>query len=71
MKRRSSASEVLGLIVTNAIKLGGLAVGLNEVFAHNELRTGALALAALMMAGAQSLESFLAAFFGASAKVKE
>lgn len=54
------------LIVTNLIKLGGLAVALNEVFLKPEIRSGGIALAALMMAGAQSLETFLTSFFGGS-----
>lgn len=57
-------SERSTLIVTNLIKLGGLAVALNEVFVKPEIRSGGIALAALMMAGAQSLETFLTSFFG-------
>lgn len=57
-------AERLGLVVINLIKLGGLAVVLNEVFVQPELRTKALAVAALMMAGATSLESFFEHFFG-------
>lgn len=59
-----SPSEKWGLIVTNVVKLGGLIVALNEALVEPVIRPGAIAIAALMMAGAQSLESFLAAFFG-------
>lgn len=62
--KKPPAPERAGLVVTNLIKLGGLVVAINEVFGHAELRPGAIGLAALMMAGAQSLESFLSAFFG-------
>lgn len=57
-----------GLIVTNLIKLGGLVVALNEALIEPAIRPGALGIAALMMAGAQSLETFLTAFFGAGKK---
>lgn len=57
-------SERSTLIVTNVIKICGVAVAMNEVFARPEIRPGGIALAALMMAGAQSLETFLTSFFG-------
>lgn len=63
-----SPSQRFGLIVTNLIKLGGLVVALNEALAEPTIRPGSLAIAALMMAGAQSLETFLASFFGGGKK---
>lgn len=57
-----------GLVVTNLIKLGGLIVALNEVLGHEVIRPGALGIAALMMAGAQSLETFMSSFFGGPKK---
>ncbi len=57
-------AERAGLVVTNLIKLGGLIVAINEALIEPTLRPGALGLAALMMAGAQSLEAFLTSFFG-------
>lgn len=68
MTRPPSPTERAGFVVTNLIKLGGLFVVLNEVFVENELRPQALAVAALMMAGAQSLESFFQNFFGGARK---
>lgn len=56
--------ERAGLVVTNLIKLGGVAVVINEVFIEAAIRTEAIGVAALMMAGAQSLETFLTSFFG-------
>lgn len=63
-ERERPVSDRSTLIVTNLIKLGGLLVALNEVFLKPEIRSGGIALAALMMAGAQSLETFLTSFFG-------
>ena len=63
MEPQPSRSEQAGFLVTNTIKLGGLAIALIEVLARPEIRPGALAISALMMAGAQSLESFFQAFF--------
>lgn len=60
-------AERAGLVVMNIIKLSGVAVVMNEVFARPEIRPSALAVAALMMAGAQSVETFFAAFFGSGA----
>lgn len=61
---KGSSSGKSALIVTNLIKLGGLVVALNEVLIRSgDLRPGALAIAALMMAGAQSLETFIGSFF--------
>jgi hypothetical protein len=54
----------LNLVVTNVIKLGGLAVAINEALLEPELRPIIIALAAVMMAGAQTWESFFSSFFG-------
>jgi hypothetical protein len=62
-KRSSSTSELVPLVVTNLIKLGGLVVVLHEAF-RPEIRPGALGIAALMMAGAIPIETFLRSFFG-------
>lgn len=59
-----ASPERIGLVITNLTKLGGIVIALNEVFSRNDLRPGAIGIAALMMAGAQSLESFLTSFFG-------
>lgn len=50
-------------VVTNAIKLGGLVIAINEALIRTELRPAGLAVAGFMMAGAQGIESFLNAFF--------
>lgn len=50
--------------VTNFIKLAGAAVVLNEVFIEAAIRQEAIAIAALMIAGAQAFESALLSFFG-------
>lgn len=48
------------LVITNLIKLGGLAVALNEALVRTaDLRPGVLAIAAFMMAGGQGLETLL------------
>jgi hypothetical protein len=54
----------LGNFVSQAVRLGGLVVVLNEIFTQDTLRPAALAIAALMIAGAQGLEQFLRSFFG-------
>jgi hypothetical protein len=59
-----SPSERFALIVTNLVRLGGLVVAMNEALIEPVIRPGAIAIAALMMAGAQSLETFLGSFFG-------
>jgi hypothetical protein len=61
--RKRPYGEKATLIVTNLIKLGGLVAALNEVMVEPEIRAGGLAIAALMMAGAQSLEAFFTSFF--------
>ena len=58
------------IFLANAIKLGGLGVAINELLIRSELRPGALAIAAFMMAGAQGLESFLQAFLGTASVQK-
>lgn len=63
-KTSVNPAERVSVIVTNLIKLGGLIVALNEALVRSDLRPGGIALSALMMAGAQSLESFLTSFFG-------
>lgn len=60
--------EMVGILVTNLIKLGGLVIAIDEVLGHDVIRPGALGIAALMMAGAQSLETFLTSFFGGPGK---
>lgn len=59
-----SSGETATLVVTNLTKLAGLIVALFEVLGREEIRPGALAIAALMMAGAQSLDTFFKSFFG-------
>jgi hypothetical protein len=63
-RQGSEPLERASLVVMNLIKLAGVLVVLNEVFAEPHIREGALAVAALMMAGAQSVETFFSAFFG-------
>lgn len=46
-------------IVTRLTKIAGVAVTINETLLRAELRPIALAVAALMIAGAQGLESVL------------
>lgn len=52
------------LAITNLIKLGGLAVAVNESLIRTELRPVAMLVAAVMMAGAQGVETFLEKMFG-------
>jgi hypothetical protein len=59
-----ATSERVTFVVTNLIKLGGLAVVINEAFVEPLIRSEALMVAAIMMAGAQSLETFFHSFFG-------
>lgn len=58
----------LTLLVTNAIKLGGLALAMNEVFSRPDPRALELIAAMFMMAGAQISEEVLlgiaSKFFG-------
>jgi hypothetical protein len=49
------------LAITNLTKLGGAALAINEALFRAELRPLALAVAALMIAGAQGIESILLA----------
>jgi hypothetical protein len=57
MERRSwQIGRGLTLIVTNAVKVGGLLVVLNEAFNKPQPRTVDIAVAAFMMAGAQISE---------------
>jgi hypothetical protein len=64
----SSPGEYFGILVTNIIKLGGVVVAIDEVLVQPVIRPGALGIAALMMAGAQSLETFLTTFFNTGKK---
>lgn len=63
-----SPFEKFALIVTNLVRLGGLVVAVNEALVEPTIRPSAIAIAALMMAGAQSLDTFLGSFFGAPKK---
>jgi hypothetical protein len=54
--------QLLGELVTRLTKLGGLAVVLHEVFGEPTPRTPAIAIAAVMMTGAVSLDNFLRGF---------
>lgn len=55
-----------GLLVTNLIKLGGLALAVNESLLRTELRPVSLAAAAFMMAGAQGVETLMDRLFKGS-----
>jgi hypothetical protein len=66
--QQTGPGERFGLIVTNATKLTGLVIAFNEVVIRPNIRSGAIALAALLVTGAQSLETFLTAFFGSGKK---
>jgi hypothetical protein len=62
-------SRTVTLIVTNLIKLGGLVVGVHEIFVHSASPNAiVLAYSALMMAGGQASETavlgFIERFFG-------
>lgn len=50
------------LVVTNLIKLAGIVIAVHEAF--GAVRPAAIGLAAFMLAGATSLESFFASLFG-------
>jgi hypothetical protein len=50
--------------LTDLIRFGGLAVVVNEVFVEPTIRQPALGIAAVMLLGAQALESFLSSMFG-------
>jgi hypothetical protein len=53
-----------GLVITNLTKLAGLVIVVNEALLEPVLRPQVVGIAALMMAGAQGLETFLRSFFG-------
>lgn len=57
-------ARAIGLVVTNATKLAGVAIALNEAFAHPQPRPTLVGVAALMIAGAQGVERFLDKLFG-------
>jgi hypothetical protein len=59
---KAQPTERVGYVITNLIKLGGLVLAMHEGFGNG--RPIVIGVAALMLAGAQSLESFLTAFFG-------
>jgi hypothetical protein len=61
--RRAAARRTVdtALAITNLTKLSGAAVALNEALIRADLRPLALAVAALMIAGAQGIESILLA----------
>lgn len=62
--QRQSASRGTALVITNLIKIGGLAVAVNEALIRTNLRPGALGVAAFMMAGATGIESLLDKLLG-------
>lgn len=62
--QQSKSGERFGLVLTNATKLAGIIVAVHEALLVEHVRAAVLGIAALMMAGAQSLESSLVAFFG-------
>lgn len=64
MAQRSNQGERIGLVITNTTKIAGIVVAVHEALLVEHVRPIVLAVAALMMAGAQSLESALIAFFG-------
>lgn len=66
--RQPQREERIGLVVTNLIKLVGAAIALNEVFIEPAIRETALGVAALFVAGGQSLETFFMVFFGSGGK---
>lgn len=62
--RNSSQGEYVTFLVTNLIKLGGLIVAINEALFEDPRDPVAFGIAALMMAGAQSVDTFFTSFFG-------
>jgi hypothetical protein len=62
--RQQRSARGFGLLVTNIAKLAGVVVTLNETLIRHELRPIALAVAALMIAGAQGLESVIERLLG-------
>ena len=64
-EQKTTSGERFSLVVTNLIKLGGLAVVFWELGTHGEeIRGSVLALAAFMLAGAQSIEALLRGVIG-------
>jgi hypothetical protein len=61
---RQPNEQRFGLVLTNAVKLGGLVIAVHEALLVQQVRPIVLGVAALMLAGAQSLEQALVAFFG-------
>lgn len=61
--RSSSPSQVAvrgyTLLITNVTKVAGIAIAINEAMIRSEIRSGALAIAALMMLGAQVTENVI------------
>jgi hypothetical protein len=52
------------LVVTNIIKLAGVAIALNEAFFADPRDAVVLGFAALAIAGGQGIETFFLALFG-------
>lgn len=57
--RRAQAARGTTLLITNLTKLVGVAVGVNELVFRANTTTARIALAALMMTGAQASEGVL------------
>jgi hypothetical protein len=57
-------ARAISLAVTNCTKLAGVAVAVHESLFRTELRPIVIGVAALMIAGAQGLETFLDKLFG-------
>lgn len=65
MTARRSPVEQSGFVLTNLIKLGGLALVLHDAFTGPPgVDPVTLAGAAFMMAGAQGFDTLIAAMFG-------
>jgi hypothetical protein len=63
----ASSSGRAGLVVTNLIKLGGLALVFHDALTKPPgVDFGIIALAAFMMAGATGFETFIQGFFNRS-----
>lgn len=60
-RRAETISRATTLLITNTTKLAGTAVGVNELLIRAETTTARIALAALMMTGAQASERVLLA----------
>jgi hypothetical protein len=63
-ERNGNGGERFALIVTNLLKLGGMALAFIEATGRDELRPGVLGLCALLIAGVQGLETFIRGLFG-------